>query len=398
MGAANLGAVVQAEAGNFFIFSFFLLLNFPAHCKHTMEVRSIFSYLLDPLQILRTKKVLQVNPTVESPRTESQKVSISVYDYNSERAELKELKSVSDCFPYIDSPSISWINVDGLRKEDVELICNHYGIHNLIVEDILSQGQRPKMDEINGLLFCLLNMLYFNEKESAVETEQISIVLGKNFVISFQEDPLRDVFNPLREKLKISSTKVRQNGADFLFYSLLDMIVDNYYVVMEKLGEKIETLEEDIARNANTRSLAKINMLRKEMIILKRSVGPVREMINGILRSESELIEERTEKYFKDIYDHIIQANDLAENYRDMMMNLNDLYLSNVNLKTNEVMKVMAVVTCLLAPATVIGGIFGMNFEIIPLLHNKWGFFISVGLMLFIPLTMIRIFRKRGWF
>ena len=176
------------------------------------------------------------------------------------------------------------------------------------------------------------------------------------------------------------------------------MIVDNYYIVMEKLGEKIELLEEDIVRSSNTRSLAKINRLRKEMIILKRSVAPVRELVNGILRSENELIQERTEKYFKDVYDHILQANDLAENYRDMMMNLHDLYLSNVTLKMNEVMKVMAVVTCLLAPATVIGGIFGMNFETIPLLHNKWGFFISVGLMLLIPISMVRIFRKRGWF
>ncbi|MEP7238455.1 MAG: magnesium/cobalt transporter CorA, partial [Ferruginibacter sp.] len=281
---------------------------------------------------------------------------------------------------------------------DVESICKHFGVHYLITEDILSLGQRPKMDEIDGLLFCLLNMLYFNEKDSAVEVEQISIVLGKNFVISFQEDANRDVFNPLRERLKVSTSKVRQNGADFLYYALIDMIVDNYYVVMEKLGEKIETLEEDIVRSPNTRSLAKINMLRKEMIILKRSVAPVRELVNGILRSESELIEEKTEKYFKDVYDHILQANELAENYRDMMMNLHDLYLSNVNLKMNEVMKVMAVVTCLLAPATVIGGIFGMNFESIPLLHNKWGFLISVALMLFIPLAMIRMFKKRGWF
>jgi magnesium transporter len=174
--------------------------------------------------------------------------------------------------------------------------------------------------------------------------------------------------------------------------------VDNFYVVMEKLGEKIELLEEDIMRNADSRSLVKINMLRKEMIVLKRSIGPVREIINGILRGESELIEERTEKYFKDVYDHIIQANDLAENYRDMMMNMQDLYLNTVNLKLNEVMKVMAIVTCLLAPATVIGGIFGMNFERIPLLHNQWGFFISVGLMLLIPLWMIFAFRRRGWF
>jgi magnesium transporter len=167
---------------------------------------------------------------------------------------------------------------------------------------------------------------------------------------------------------------------------------------MEQLGEKIEDLEEDIARRPDTRTLAKINMLRKEMIFLKRNISPVREMINGILRSESNLIEEKTEKYFKDVYDHIIQANELAENYRDMMMTLQDLYLNNVNLKMNEVMKVMAVVTCLLAPATVIGGIFGMNFNRIPWLHNPDGFYIAVGLMLIIPIWMIWIFKRRGWF
>lgn len=367
-----------------------------------MGAKKYISYflnpLLNPLQTLRTHKVLQVNPTVISDRKEPETTRLTVFDYDAKDMRFKELNSVDDSYAFIDTAAVTWINVDGLRKNDVESICSKYGIHNLIVEDILSMGQRAKTDEINGLLFSLMNMLYFNEKDSSVEVEQISIVLGKNFVISFQEDATRDVFTPLREKLKINNSKVRQNGADFLYYSLIDLIVDNYFVVMEGLGEKIEELEETIVRNANTRSLAKINMLRKEMIILKRSVSPVRELVNGILRSESELIEERTEKYFKDVHDHILQANDLAENYRDMMMNLNDLYLSNVNLKMNEVMKVMAVVTCLLAPATVIGGIFGMNFETIPLLHNKWGFFISVGIMLCIPLIMLRIFKKRGWF
>ena len=360
--------------------------------------RKYLSYLLNPLELVRTKKILHVNPTVISQREEPEAIKLFIYDYTPGAIEIKELSVAEDCFSYKDSETVTWINVDGLRKKDVDAICNHYGVHLLMIEDILSFGQRPKMDEIEGLLFCVLNMLYFNEKDAAVEIEQISIVLGKNFVISFQEDASRDVFNPLREKLKLNGSKVRQHGADFLFYSLLDMIVDNYYIVMEKLGEKIELLEEDIVRSSNTRSLVKINRLRKEMIILKRSVAPVRELVNGILRSESELIQDRTEKYFKDVYDHILQANDLAENYRDMMMNLHDLYLSNVNLKMNEVMKVMAVVTCLLAPATVIGGIFGMNFESIPLLHNKWGFFISVGLMLLIPISMVRIFRKRGWF
>ncbi|MBS1509337.1 MAG: magnesium/cobalt transporter CorA [Bacteroidetes bacterium] len=360
--------------------------------------RKYLSYLVNPLELVRTKKVLQVNPTVTPSRKEPDEIKIFVFDYDINNADIRQLDTVPDCFSFLHSSRTTWLNVDGLRKTDVETICNHFGVHYLITEDILSIGQRAKMDEIEGLVFCLLNMMYFNEKESAVETEQISIVLGKDFVISFQEDAAKDVFNPLRERLKVAGSRVRQNKADFLFYNLIDLIVDNYFVVMEKLGEKIEELEEDIVHNANTRSLAKINMLRKEMIVLKRTIAPVREMVSGILRSESDLVQERTEKYFKDVYDHIIQANELAENYRDMMMNLNDLYLSNVNLKMNEVMKVMAVVTCLLAPATVIGGIFGMNFEIIPLTHNHWGFFISVGLMLFIPIVMLRIFRKRGWF
>jgi magnesium transporter len=360
--------------------------------------KNYLSYILNPFELVRTKKVLHVNPTIPPVRVEPEHIKIFVYDYDSANIQMEEVGEVEASFPYLDSPKTSWINVDGLRKSDVDNICTHYGIHQLIVEDILSIGQRPKTDEINGLLFCLLNMLYYNDQHSSLETEQISIVLGKNFVISFQEDASRDVFNSLRERLKLSSSKVRQNSADFLFYSLIDLIVDNYFVVMEKVGEKIETLEEDIVRNANTRSLAKINMLRKEMILLKRSIAPVRDLVGGILRSENDLIEERTEKYFKDVYDHIVQANDLAENYRDMMMNLHDLYLSNVNLKMNEVMKVMAVVTCLLAPATVIGGIFGMNFDRIPLLHDQWGFFISVALMLLIPLIMVYLFRKRGWF
>ena len=362
------------------------------------DKKNYLDYILNPLELVRTKKVLRVNPTITPTREEPAQIKIIVYEYDRNISECLSLNTIEETFRFLDTGANTWINIDGLKKDDIEKICNHFGIHQLITEDILSVGQRPKMDDINNLVFCLLYMLYFNEQDSAVEAEQISILLGKNFVISFQEDATRDVFNTLRDKIKVNGSKVRQNGVDFLFYSLIDLIVDNFYVVMEKLGEKLEALEEDIMRNANSRSLVKINMLRKEMIVLKRSIAPVREIINGILRGESELIEEKTEKYFKDIYDHVIQANDLAENYRDMMMNMQDLYLNTVNLKLNEVMKVMAIVTCLLAPATVIGGIFGMNFERIPLLHNQWGFFISVALMLLIPIWMIAAFKKRGWF
>lgn len=363
-----------------------------------MKGKKYLDYLFNPLDILRTKEVLQVNPTVIYERKEAIKTSIYIHEYDNNNLFLKEVENIEDCYKHVNTPEVTWINIDGIKKSDVENLAEHFSIHQLIVEDVLSLGQRPKMDQINGLLFCVLNMLYFNEKEATVESEQISIVLGKNFVISFQEDESRDVFNGVREKIKINGSKIRQNKADFLYYALIDAIVDHYYLVMEKLGERIEQLEEDIIKYSSNKTLVKINNLRKEMILLKRSIGPVRELIHGILRSENELIEDRTEKYFKDVYDHIVQANDLAENYRDIMINIHDLYMSNVNLKLNESMKVMAIVTCLLAPATVIGGIFGMNFERIPLLHNKWGFFISVGLMILIPIWMMRYFKRKNWF
>ncbi len=346
----------------------------------------------------RTKEILKVNPTVPPHRVEPDSVSVFAYNYNADTVEEKSLPSVQQCFPFRTNNLITWINIDGLRKSDVEILCSHFEVHPLIVEDILSINQRPKMDEVESVMFCLLNMLYYNDEKQTVETEQISIVLGKDFVLSFQEDADRDVFDPLRTKLKMAKTNIRQRGADYLLYSMLDMIVDNYFVVMEKVGERIEDIEEEVVRNSNTRSLAKINQLRKELIVLKRNIAPVRELVNGFIRSESDLLDDRTTKYFKDIYDHIVQAYDLSENYRDMMMSMQDLYINNVNLRMNEVMKVMAIVTCLLAPATVIGGIFGMNFDKIPYLHNDYGFFIAVGAMLLIPIWMLRAFRKKGWF
>ena len=346
----------------------------------------------------RTREILSQNPTVIPLREDSKVTRISVYEFNATSMEVFELKNIEECFRFLHNNKISWINIDGIRKADVELLCNHFGVHPLIQEDILSINQRPKMDEIDKILFCLLNMLYFNGEKNTVEQEQISIVLGKNFVISFQEDASRDVFNSLREKLKLNTSRIRQGGSDYLCYTMLDLIVDHYFLVMDRLGERIEDLEEEVVRHSNKRSLAKINLLRKELIVLKRNMAPVRDLVNGFIRSESDLLDDRSTKYFKDVYDHIVQANDLSETYRDIMINMQDLYINNVNLKMNEVMKVMAIVTCLLAPATVIGGIFGMNFDAIPWLHNPFGFFGAVALMLLIPLWMLWAFRKRGWF
>lgn len=362
-----------------------------------MVTRKYLQLIFPVFNTKRTKEIFNFNPTVIPSREEAADIEIQVFDYNATEITESNYTKVEDCFNFAGNENVTWINIDGLRKADVEKICKQFDIHFLLGEDILSVGQRPKMDEMDGVMFCLLNMLYVN-KEGAVETEQISMVLGKNFVISFQEDADRDVFDALRGKLKVNGSKLRQSGADYLCYSLLDMIVDHYFVVMENLSEQIEFLEEDIIRSGNARSLARINNMRKELIVLKRNVLPVRELVNGFIRSDNELLQEKTIKYFKDVYDHIVQATDLVENYRDMMMSMQDLYLNKANMRLNEVMKVMAIVTCLLAPATVIGGIFGMNFDSIPSIHNKYGFFAAVAVMLLIPLWMVGIFKRRGWF
>jgi magnesium transporter len=346
----------------------------------------------------RTKQILTANPIAALKRNDSEKIKITVYDYDINMLEEHGLKTIQDCYAFKGNGKVTWINVDGLRKKEVDSICEHYGIHHLVAEDILSVDQRPKMDEVDDILYCLLNMLYFNDKEGVVEQEQVSIALGKDFVITFQEDPHKDVFNPIREKLKMTHSKLRKSGADYLCYTMLDLIVDNYFFVMEKLGEKTEMLEEEVIRDSNKRALVHINQLRKELIVLKRNIAPVRDLVGGIIRSENELLDEKTIKYFKDVHDHIIQAHDLSENYRDVIISMQDLYINNVNLRMNEVMKVMAIVTCLLAPPTVIGGIFGMNFEFIPTSGNPWGFYATVAVMLLIPAGMLMVFKKRGWF
>lgn len=354
--------------------------------------------LLDLFGTERTKEILSINPTIIPVREEATTVVITAYVYNKDS--IKEYRNITieDALLLKNNDHIVWINIDGLRKEDIDKIGDQYGIHLLLREDILSINQRPKVEEIDEILFCLMHMLYYNEEKKSIGYEQISLVLGKNFVITFQEDPTRDLFNPLRERLKLPTSKTRTKEVDYLYYTLIDTIVDHYFIIMDKLRDRIEDVEEEIIRGTNKRSLGLINMLRKELIVLKRSVFPMRDVLSGIIKSDSELLTEFNERFYKDVYDHIVQAIDLVENYRDMILGMQDLYISNVNLKMNEVMKVMAIVTCVLAPATVIGGIFGMNFQVIPLSDRPWGFWIAVGVMFIIPAWMLLLFKKRGWF
>jgi magnesium transporter len=347
----------------------------------------------------KRKPITNYNPgRSEQLRPEHLAPVYTLFSFNASILEERQLIEDEVCKSHCHPDRIIWINVDGLRKDDVEKICECYDIHPLVVEDILSVGQRAKMDEIGDVIFCLLPMLYYNDDTGEIETEQVSIILGNGFVLSFQEDPVRDVFNPVRDKLRAGNQMLRSRPAEFLCYSLIDVIVDSYYGIIDKINIRIEGLEDDLLLQKENNALARISILRRQIMLMRRSVMPVRELVHGFVRTENELLEERHEKYFKDVLDHITQANDYVENHREMLMNLQDLSMSQINLKMNQVMKLFTMVATLLAPATVIGGIFGMNFDVIPLSHQQFGFYAAVFVMLIIPLLMMIYFKRKGWF
>lgn len=362
------------------------------------KVKGISRYL--PEWALRSRKPLTpFNPAkVAGTDRPARDTVYTIFDYDEKHLEELRFLEEQKCTHYLHNDHMTWINVDGLKKDEVEKLCAQFSVHPLVIEDILSIGQRAKLDEVGDIIFCLLPMLYFNEKTAEVEFEQVSMVFGKDFLISFQEDPERDVFDPVRERLRSGNQRLRQSQADYLCYSLLDVIIDSYFDIIEKLNMRIEHLEDDLINRKDEGALPRISLLRREVMVMKRAILPVRDLINNILKTENRLINERNLKYFKDVSDHIIQANDYTDNMREMLMNLQDLYMNQINLRMNEVMKIFTMVALLLAPATVIGGIFGMNFDAIPGLHNKEGFFISVGAMLIIPLLMLIYFKRKKWF
>ena len=345
----------------------------------------------------KTRPIYNPNDSVDQADY-SRPIAYTIFDYDettlTERRELTE----EACKPYHDNGHVTWINIDGLRPDEVQRLCHHYNVHPLVVEDILSKGQRAKMDEIGEVMFCLLPMLYYNEKTSCVEREQVSIVLGKDFVLSFQEEASRDVFDRVRNHLRNNQSRLRSAGSEYLCYALLDVIVDSYFLIVEALSQRIETLEDDLSDKNSTAEMTDIVTLRREVQDLHRAIFPVQDVINGFVRSENPLVSQQAHKYYKDVYDHIRQANDYADGHRDMLSSLQDLYMNQVNLKLNQIMKIFTMVALLLAPATVIGGIFGMNFNVIPLQHHQYGFWVSVAGMVVIPIFMLIWFKKKRWY
>ncbi|MDP2156449.1 MAG: magnesium/cobalt transporter CorA, partial [Nitrospirota bacterium] len=284
-------------------------------------------------------------------RQRAEKTKITVIDYDETHFVEESFDSVDACLAFRDKPTVTWINIDGIHQtEIIEKMGACYNLHPLVLEDIQNSEQRPKIESYADYLYIVLKMLYFDEAANAVSTEQVSLVVGQNYVISFQEGIEGDVFGHLRERLRNEKGRARKLGADYLAYSLIDAIVDNYFVILEKLGEKIELLEDRLVTNPTTTTLHDIHYLKREMIYLRKAVWPLREVISILSRSDSDIVQESTRIYLRDVYDHTIQVIDTVESYRDMVSGMLDIYLSSVSNRLNAVMKVLTIIATIFMP------------------------------------------------
>ena len=326
-----------------------------------------------------------------------EKIKITLMNYDPENLFEKQLPDIEASFPYRDTPPVSWINVDGLHEIDViEKIGAHFGIHPLVLEDIVNTGQRPKAEEFENYIYIVLKMLVYDETVDHITAEQVSLILGPHFLISFQEKE-GDVFEFVRERIRKSRGRIRKSGCDYLAYALMDAVVDHYFVILEKLGDKIELLEEQLLENTAPGMLEDIHHLKREMIFLRKQVWPLREILNSLIKDPSELIRETTRIFLRDVYDHTIQVIDTIESFRDVLSGLSDLYLSTVSNRMNEVMKVLTVIATIFIPLTFIAGIYGMNFDYMPELKWHWAYPGLWLVLILIFVLMIAWFKKKEW-
>jgi magnesium transporter len=322
---------------------------------------------------------------------------ITVIDYDEKGSEIKEVGSVKECLDYRDRPTVTWINVDGLHNVGlIEELCGQFGIHPLVIEDIVNTEQRPKTEVFDDYIFSVLKMSTYNVEAGAVETEQVSIVFGEKFVLTFQERR-GDIFDPLRARIENGKGLVRRQGADFLAYALLDAVVDSHFVLLEKIGEEVEAMEDELIANPSPQMLQGIYSLRTGMITLRKSVWPLREIISGLQRSGTALIKATTDIYMRDLYDHTIQVIDTVETLRDLVAGMLDIYLSSVSNRMNEVMKVLTVFASIFIPLTFIAGVYGMNFKYMPELSWRWGYFGILSFMLVVGVVLLFYFRSKRW-
>jgi magnesium transporter len=327
----------------------------------------------------------------------AENIRLSIIDYDEKGLEEKELKTIEESFIYKDKPSITWINIDGLH--DVEIIAkigNEFDLHPLIMEDILHTNQRPKMEDFENYLFIVIRMLYYDKTENEIISEQLSLILWKNLVISFQESS-GGIFEPVKERLRKDKGRIRKMGPDFLLYALMDTVVDNYLIVLENINERVEELEEELISRPEPGTLEAIHNFKRELIFLKKSLWPLRDLIGILERGESELIQEKTTVYFKDVYDHTIHMIDTVETYRDLVSGMMEVFLTSISNRMNEVMKMLTIIATIFIPLTFIAGVYGMNFNYMPELSWRYGYFMALLIMLMVGIVMLIWFKRKNF-
>ncbi|TFG57761.1 MAG: magnesium/cobalt transporter CorA [Candidatus Aminicenantes bacterium] len=327
----------------------------------------------------------------------TEKTRITVIDYDAARFIEKEVAAVEDCFPFKDTATVTWINVDGVHDASIiEKLGARFDIHPLVLEDIMTTTQRPKTEDLGSAVFVVLRMIECDDKGLGLTTDQLSLILGPNFVISFQETP-GDCLDPVRERIRNGKGRIRKLGPDYLAYALIDAVVDNYFFVLEKQGEKIDGLEEGLIAEPRREILHEIHLLKREMIELRKAVWPLREVVSRLDRLESPLIKKTTGVFLRDVYDHSVQVIDTVESFREILTSMVETYLSSVSNRMNEVMKVLTIIATIFIPITFLVGVYGMNFKFMPEIGWRWGYAFVWVVIIGSVLTMLAFFRRKKW-
>lgn len=335
--------------------------------------------------------LVQINESI------GKKAKISIIEYDPNKIRYKENATIEDCLEFVSHPSITWINICG--NPDTKLIGSlgkKLGFHPLMLEDIMHTGQRTKIDNYKDSLFVVLRTLKYCHQAQSIKDEQVSFILGPNYVISFLESS-PEVFNPILHQLKVINSRIRKRGADFLCYSLIDCIVDLYFLVLEEVDERLDSLEEELITHPSPQTLKKIQQKKREITSLRKSIWPLRELIKKFQRIDSVLVKETTKLYMQDIYDHTIQAIEIIDSFRDISNGLLDMYMSTMSQKMNEIMKVLTIVATIFVPLTFIASVYGMNFKHMPEIDWDGGYYLVLGVMISTALIMIAYFKRKNW-
>jgi len=331
--------------------------------------------------------------------------TIELIDYNTNNRVLIKLLMPEECIPYLDTESVSWVDVSGLGSEDIlQRMAKVFNLHPILIEDVVNVPQRPKVDEYEEHLLIISQMVMPKPNYSGFWIEQVSLILGKHYLLTVQEEPERDCFDQVRDRIRTNKGNICKQGADYLTYTLLDAIIDGFFPVLEAYGERIEELEDEVVTNPSKSTLEKIYRLRRELLALRRCIWPQRDAINILIRDGSSLISDEVKIYMRDCYDHTVQVMDMVETYRELTSGLMDVYLSSVSNKMNEIMKLLTVISSIFIPLTFIAGVYGMNFNTarsplnMPELDWYWGYPLCWLLMIGVSGSLIYFFWKRGWF